>query len=160
MGTYVCLELAHWLQREGAPLPLGLMLAAGSAPHHRKRLRRHLLPEADFIAELQGYGGTPPQVFAHRELIELVLPVLRADFEMVDEYDRAPEPRLPVPLAIWGGEQDCSVPLPAIEGWRDHTTASVEIALLPGGHFFLNSAGEQLREGVERTLRQWVLGKA
>jgi len=156
LGTYVSLELAHWLQAEGAPAPLGLMLAAGPPPHQRQRRKIYTLGEEDFIVELKRYGGTPPEVFENRDLMDLLLPLLRADFEMADEYRRAPEPRLSLPFSVWGGAEDTS-PLPqALEGWRDYTTASIELQVLPGGHFFLLSAGERLREGVQHTLHQWA----
>jgi medium-chain acyl-[acyl-carrier-protein] hydrolase len=157
LGSYVSLELAHWLQREGASAPLGLMLAAGVPPHQRQSQKLYTLRDEDFIAELERYGGTPPQVLADRELMDLILPMLRADFEMADEYRRAPEPRLSVPFSVWGGEEDTSPSPRVLAGWRDHTTASFELQVLPGGHFFLLSAGERFREGVHRTLHQWGL---
>lgn len=156
LGTYVCLELAHWLQRRGAPLPLGLMLAAGAPPHLRRSQALYTLLDEDFIAELKRYGGTPAQVLAHRELMELLLPVLRADFEMADMYRRAPEPRLALPFAVWGGQADADPSPQELEGWRALTSASFSLQLLPGGHFFLLSEGARFREGAERTLHQWA----
>jgi surfactin synthase thioesterase subunit len=156
LGAYVGLELTHWLQREGAPAPLGLMLAAAPPPHQRQSQKLYTLRDEEFIAQLQRYGGTPPEVFENRELVELLLPLLRADFEMADEYRRAPEPCLSLPVSVWGGEEDHSPTPPALDGWRDYTTARVELQVLPGGHFFLLSAGDALREGVQRTLRQWA----
>jgi medium-chain acyl-[acyl-carrier-protein] hydrolase len=149
LGTLVCLELAHWLQGVGAPAPLELMLAAGSPPHRERAKRIYTLPDADFIAELRDYGGTPPQVLAHRELMELFLPVLRADFEMADEYRRPPEPRLAMPITVWGGAEDTR-PLPRLLAeWRDFTSGDFGLQILPGGHFFL-FAHDKLREGVEQ----------
>lgn len=156
LGTYVSLELAHWLQHVGAPPPLGLMLAAASPPHLRRSQELYTLLDEEFIAELKRYGGTPAQVLAHRELMEMLLPVLRADFEMADEYRRAPEPRLPLPLSIWGGTEDADVAPTALVGWHELSTGDFTLRLLPGGHFFLLSAGDKLREDVERTLRQWA----
>jgi medium-chain acyl-[acyl-carrier-protein] hydrolase len=156
LGTHVSLELAHWLQREGAPAPLGLMLAA-SVPAHRRQPRRvYALPEEALIEELRRYGGTPPQILAERELMQLILPVLRADFEMVDEYRRDPEPRLDLPLSVWGGQEDTDSPPKALESWRDHTRGHFALEVLPGGHFFLQTSGDKLREGMERTLRRWT----
>lgn len=155
LGSYVSLELTHWLQRAGAPAPLGLMLAAGAPPHLKQHHGVYALPEEAFLAELRRYGGTPPQVLAERELMELLMPVLRADFEMADEYRRAPEPRLALPLSVWGGQEDTEPSPRALEAWRDHSTAPFALEVLPGGHFFLQTSGDRLREGVERTLRQW-----
>lgn len=159
LGAYVSLELAHWLRREGAPAPLGLMLAAARPPHQRQSQKLYTLRDEDFLAELQRYGGTPAEVLKNRELMELLLPVLRADFEMSDEYRRAAEPRLTVPFSIWGGEQDTTPSPEDLVGWRDHTTASCALEVIPGGHFFLLSSGDQLRASVHRTLHQWAAGQ-
>jgi surfactin synthase thioesterase subunit len=156
MGCLVSLELTHWLRRQGAPAPLGLLLAASTPPHQRKIRRRAALPDKEFISEVTRYGGMPAPLLESKELMELLLPVLRADLEMVDEYHGPVEPPLSLPFAIWGGQEDIDPAPQALEGWRDLTTGSVDIQLIPGGHFFLLSAGDMLRKGVEQTLRKWA----
>jgi len=157
LGTYVSLELAHWLQHEGAPAPLGLMLAAGSSPHQKQSRKRYTLGDGELLEELGKYGGTPPQVLENRELMELLLPVLRADFEMAEEYQRAVEPRLSLPFSVWGGQEDASPAPEALEGWRDYTTGPCTLQLFPGGHFFmLSTSGDALKESVQRTVHQWA----
>lgn len=149
LGALISLELAHWLQGVGAPAPLELMLAAGSPPHRERGKRIHTLPDADFISELRRYGGTPQQVLAHRELLELLLPMLRADFELAAEYHRSPEPRLATPLTVWGGAEDPQPSPRLLTEWRDFTTGDFGLHVVPGGHFFL-FAHDMLREGVEQ----------
>jgi surfactin synthase thioesterase subunit len=155
LGTYVCLELARWLERMSGPAPVGLLLAAGTPPQRTRTRSLHTLPDADFIAELDHYGGTPPQVLAHQELMQMLMPVLRADFEMAGEYSASAEPPLSVRMAVWGGAEDTHPSPEELEGWRDFTTGSFVRHVVPGGHFFLNSPRGELREGVKRTLLQW-----
>ena len=156
LGCLISLELAHWLRRQGARAPLGLQLAACTPPHQRKIRGRHTLPDKDFIADFNRYGGMPAAVLEHRELMELMMPVLRADIEQVDEYHGPAEPPLSLPFALWGGQEDTDPTPQGLEGWRDFTTGSVELQQLPGGHFFILSAGDQLRKGVEQKLLQWA----
>lgn len=155
LGTSVCLALTRWLERVGAPAPRGLLLAAGTPPQLQRSRLLHALPEADFIDELRRYGGTPPQVLAHRELMELLLPVLRADFEMAETYAPAPHPPLSIPMAVWGGAEDPSPSPSVLERWRDFTTGDFTLRIVPGGHFFLNSPDGTLRREVEGTLLPW-----
>ncbi|WP_224360651.1 thioesterase II family protein [Hyalangium versicolor] len=156
LGTYVALELAHWLQQEAAPAPLGLMLAAGASPHQMQGRKLYTLRDGELLAELGKYGGTPPQVLEDRELMEVLLPVLRADFEMAEEYRRRMEPGLSLPFNVWGGQEDTSPSPQALEGWREYTTGPCTLQVLPGGHFFMfSSSGDVLRESVQRTLQQW-----
>jgi medium-chain acyl-[acyl-carrier-protein] hydrolase len=63
------------------------MVSGCAAPQSRGTPRRlHQLPEDELIAELRTYQGTPAEVLAHRELMDLLLPVLRADFALVEHY--------------------------------------------------------------------------
>ncbi len=158
LGCLVSLELAHWLRRQGAPAPVGMLLAACTPPHQRKTRGRYTLPDKDFIADFNRYGGMPAAVLASKELMELMMPVLRADIEQVDEYSVPTEPPLSLPFALWGGQEDTNPSPQGLEGWRDFTTGSVELQVLPGGHFFILSAGDQLRKGVEQKLLQWARG--
>jgi medium-chain acyl-[acyl-carrier-protein] hydrolase len=158
LGTYLCLELARWLQRVGAPAPLGLMLAAGVPPESERERSTHTLPDEDFLRKVQSYGGIPPEVLAHQELLQLVLPIMRADYEMVGGYTPAVDPPLPIPFAVWGGAED-TAPAPGdLERWRKFTSSHFALEILPGGHFFFRSAGDKLRKSVERTLSEWSAG--
>jgi medium-chain acyl-[acyl-carrier-protein] hydrolase len=158
LGTHLCLELARWLQRVGAPAPLGLMLAAGVAPLGDRERTIHTLPDEDFLRRLQSYGGIPPEVLAHQELLQLVLPIVRADFEMVCGYAPAVAPPLPIPFALWGGAEDTEPSPRDLERWRQFTSGHFAHQILPGGHFFLRSAGDELRKSMERTLYEWSAG--
>lgn len=158
LGTAISLSLAHWLRRSGAPAPRGMMMAAGTPPKLCRPRGAHTLSDEALITELRRLGATPPQVLAHRELLELLLPVVRADFEMLDTLTHADEAPLSVPMAIWGGKEDSEPSPQALEAWRDYTTEECALQLMPGGHFFLHSAPDALREDVERTLIRWTAG--
>jgi medium-chain acyl-[acyl-carrier-protein] hydrolase len=155
LGTFLCLELARWLQRVGARVPLGLMLAAGVPPDQEREQSSHVLTDEELIARMKRIGGTPPEVLAHPKLMQLLLPMLRADFEMASRYSAPTDSPLPLPFAVWGGIQD-DQPLPEeLERWRKFTRGSFAIHLIPGGHFFLHHAGDELRQGLKRTLAEW-----
>jgi medium-chain acyl-[acyl-carrier-protein] hydrolase len=155
LGSLVSLMLAYWLRRSGAPAPRGMMVAAGTPPRLCLPRATFTLSDEALIDELRRYGAAPPQVLAHRELMELMLPMVRADFEMVDTFVHPDEAPLAVPMAVWGGEEDSRPSPDTLAAWREHTTQDFSLELLPGGHFFIHSAAQQLREAVERTLLRW-----
>ncbi|HVG59534.1 MAG TPA: alpha/beta fold hydrolase [Hyalangium sp.] len=155
LGASISLQLAYWLRRTGAPAPQGLMIGAGTPPGFWKpRGALHMSDEA-LIAMLREYGAAPPQVLAHEELMRLLLPMVRADFEMIDTYPVPDEEPLSVPLAVWGGTEDLQPSPQHLEAWRGYTTRDFTLQLISGGHFFLFSAAELLREAMERTLLRW-----
>lgn len=152
MGTRIALALAQRWQARGAPLPLGMIMAAAMAPH-RNRPSRGELDDASFIQLLRSYEGTPPMVFEHRELLEMILPSLRADFAIADTV----LPALPVacPLSAWTGTEDPHVPPGEIEHWRELTKGEFRSRIFPGRHFFLRTARDELLAALREELVRW-----
>jgi surfactin synthase thioesterase subunit len=94
------------------------------------------LPDAEFLAEVQAYGGIPAELLADPELLELFLPALRADFALFESYRFRPGPVPDCPVRLYGGAQDHRVTPARLAAWgKVVPIASTE--LLPGGHFYL-----------------------
>jgi medium-chain acyl-[acyl-carrier-protein] hydrolase len=141
MGAVIAFELARRLARE----PLHLFVSGRQAPQLPPRdLHTYDLPDAEFIEELQRLGGTPREALAHPELMQLMLPLLRADFEAIQTYAYAPGPPLHCPVTAFGGLEDEDVSREQLEAWREQTDARFDAHLLPGDHFFLHSAQARL----------------
>lgn len=140
LGALVGFEIARLLRRWRSDTHLvGLLVSACRAPQ-RPLGREPIadLPEAAFLAALNRLGGTPEEVLANEELVELLLPALRADFGLAERYHYMEEPPLSCPIFAFGGQQDPEVSLTALTGWQYQTTAEFELRLFPGGHFYVN----------------------
>src|ERR1051325_10798789 len=112
MGAIICFELARHLRRQRPDTqPAYLFVSGRRAPQFPDTDRvTYDLPEPELIAELRRLHGTPQEVLEHPELMRLMLPLLRADFELVQTYEYTPEPPLGCPIAVFGGLQDYEVP--------------------------------------------------
>jgi surfactin synthase thioesterase subunit len=108
----------------------------------------HDLPESEFLERVQNFGGTPSAALADPELRQLILPALRADFQLRDTYRFIPQPPLACPITVIGGAEDRFADRPALDAWRRHTSAGFEASILPGGHFFFNPDPRPLLEVV------------
>jgi medium-chain acyl-[acyl-carrier-protein] hydrolase len=140
MGGLLAYELARALRRSGRPLPLHLFMSGTPAPHLQKGDRHlHELPDEQFLDEIARLNGTPPEVLADAELRALVLPTLRADFAVMERYSWMPEPPLDVPITAYAGKDDATAPAGDLSAWREHSSSSFCMRLLPGDHFFLHS---------------------
>ena len=66
-----------------------------------------MLPEEPFIEMLrQRYNNIPPAVLAEPELLKLLLPMVRADFKLIETYQYREEAPLDYPIIAFGGAQD------------------------------------------------------
>jgi surfactin synthase thioesterase subunit len=92
-------------------------------------------------------------VLEHPELMDLVMPLLRADFALLETHRHRPGPPLPCPITACGGLSDPDVSDEEVEGWREHAGGPFRKVMLPGNHFFLlHEAGDELRRVVGRAL--------
>ena len=138
LGALVSFELARRIRRQYGLYPVRLFVSAGRAPQIAQRGRPiHTLPEKEFLAELRQLNGTPSELLDHEELMEIMLPILRADFAVYETYVYSTEPPLKCPISAFGGLQDHSLSNSDLEAWRDQTSGSFSLRMLPGDHFFL-----------------------
>jgi medium-chain acyl-[acyl-carrier-protein] hydrolase len=155
MGALVVFELTRELRRRRVPLPVLLAVSGHEAPQRPDPDPpiAHL-PDAEFIRELRArYDGIPEQVLAEQELLQLLLPVLRADVLLMESYVYGDEPALECALSCYGGEQDRHVGREDLEAWREQTRGPFTLRVFPGGHFFIESA----RDAVLKALREDLL---
>jgi medium-chain acyl-[acyl-carrier-protein] hydrolase len=152
LGALVAYELAQEL-RANAAGPRHLFVSASPPPPSAGQRRPiHTLPDSQFIAELRRLKGTPEEVLQHRELMELLLPVLRADFTLLNTYTPRQQPPLPCPIAAFAGVADQEIPADVVQRWQEHTAASFRLRVVPGDHFFLHSAGPALIQAIRYDL--------
>lgn len=141
MGALVAFELARGLRATPQPLtPVHLFVSAMSAPQQARTWEPvHHLPDAEFVERIRGLAGTPEQVLAHPELMRLLTPTLRADFEVCETYQYQAQAPLACPITAFAGTDDAEVPVAGVEAWRAQTTAHSSVHIVSGGHFFLQS---------------------
>jgi len=142
MGGRIAFALAQKLKALGRPQPELLAVSASRAPG-RPGQNAARLTDAAFRQYLQELGGIPPDLLNDEELMELMLPVLRADFQLNDSLNPAPIP-LDCPILAWGGDSDREVTEEDLFAWRNFTNSAFEVKLFPGGHFFLRAHRQAL----------------
>lgn len=138
LGALIGFELARQIRRQYGVHPIRLFASAGRAPQIPHRAPPiHTLPDNEFLAELRRLNGTPRELLDHEELMEVMLPILRADFALYETYLYTTEPPLNCPISAFGGLQDRKVTASDLEEWRAQTSASFSLRMFPGDHFFL-----------------------
>src|SRR5262245_7864563 len=153
LGALVAFELARRLGRDGGPQPVQLFVSGCGAPQARTPERSvHTLQDAEFREELRHLNGTPSSVLDNDELMEVLLPTLRADFALCETYTFAPGPPLTCPVSALGGLGDDAVSRQDLDAWREQTTGPFRRYMLPGDHFFLLTAQPLLLRALARDL--------
>ena len=101
-------------------------------------------------------NGTPPDVIANAELMDILLPLLRADFQAVETYDYTEEPPLDLPIRVYCGRDDHETPAEQLVEWDRHTTTESRVTLFDGDHFYLRQSGAAIRAQVHKDLQEII----
>jgi surfactin synthase thioesterase subunit len=166
LGSLLAFELSWQRWQAGAALPAALLVAGAPAPFTRDPERfARALSDDELRAELAQLGGTPQAVLDSAELMSLVLPIVRADFQVVADYRCARDEgatlaaglpvqrRIPCPIHVFGGIEDATTP-ENLAAWKQHTVSACGVNMFPGGHFFVQHEEAQLLSVLEQRLSQ------
>jgi medium-chain acyl-[acyl-carrier-protein] hydrolase len=142
MGAIVAYEFVRALARRYDRHPVHLFVSGRGAPQFGPGPGRipYDLPDTEFIAALRALDGTPIAALEDGDLKDLFLPIIRADFQLVQTYRFEPGAPLACPISALGGLKDDHVPREHLLEWRTHTSGPFRMTMLPGGHFFINES--------------------
>ncbi len=145
LGGLIAFEICHQLRLERLSLPIHLIISGCTAPNLRiERRTLSTLPKFAFLNELSRLNGTPKELLKNDELMELMLPSLRADFALYESYRYKQRDLLECPITVFGGDNDQEVSLQQLNAWQDETQNSFSIYQLTGDHFFLHHKDNEL----------------
>ena len=155
LGALIGFELARQLRRQNQPIPLHFFVSSRPAPQiPNPNLPIHQLPDTAFVEALHDYNGTPEAVLQDPELRSLFLPILQADFGMLETYAYTPEAPLNCSITAFGGLQDKKVSRDDLAGWHEQTSSTFTLRMFPGDHFFLNKEQGTLLPAISQDLSQ------
>lgn len=150
MGAVLSYSLINRLQQTGHKLPDALFAAASLAPQVMgKKTPIYTLSDEDFMVEIGRLGGMPDAIMNEPALLQLAIPVLRADFQALYTYNEPQFATLDCPIMVYGGSEDPHAPRNSLANWRSLTSANFNIRLFSGSHFFINSSKTQLLKTLE-----------
>lgn len=150
MGALISFEIARSLRKAGLPGPQRLFVSASSAPQLPRKPPRHNLPDREFVEALRALGGTPDLVLNDPNLLRDFLPLLRADFSVVDTYEYLEDEPLECPIHVLGGKEDPEVPHEQLLAWRAQTRAGFHSRIFPGGHFYIERVWREVMDDILR----------
>jgi surfactin synthase thioesterase subunit len=153
LGAMTAFEVARVIRRDLNLEPVHLFVSGCRAPQlPYEDLLLHRMPDDQLLNELRRLNGTPSAVLESAELMALMLPLIRADLEMIETYDYTSEAPLSCPLSVYGGLLDTAVRREQLEAWRDQTTARFRLRFFDGDHFFIRHAESLLVQDVKMKL--------
>lgn len=153
MGARIAFELTRELRRRAAPAPAHLIVAGNRGPSvPRREPPMHTMTDAELVGVMRTLGGTPPELLDNREMLDLALPIMRADCELLETAEHRVEPPLATPILALGGVRDPYVTAADLAGWGPETSAKFSALQLDGDHFFVQSHAAEVLARVDEVL--------
>jgi medium-chain acyl-[acyl-carrier-protein] hydrolase len=140
MGAILSFELARYVRNRANLSPAQLFVSGWRSPELMDERRDYDLPTDVFIAMLRRMNGTPDEILENPEALEFLLPIVRADFEAAQTYTYREDLTLSCPIKAFAGIKDLGTPPEMMKSWKNHTTSSFSITILPGDHFFVTQS--------------------
>jgi medium-chain acyl-[acyl-carrier-protein] hydrolase len=155
LGSLIAFEVAHELRRYYLKSPKYLIVSGRNAPHTQSRDEiLHNLPDEQLVKGLMKYQGLPDEILQNKELLEVLLPRLRADFTLSETYQYKKRPTLDCPILALGGDNDPTVNYDELAAWETQTIKKCSVKLFPGGHFFLSTAKKEVWDVISLALKE------
>ncbi len=154
MGGLVSFELTRLLRSKYSIAPFHLFISARRAPQiPLTKPPLHVLSDSNLQDELRSLNGTPKAVLESMELMQMFLPILRADFAVLETYIYTQKQPLECPITVFGGLQDQEVSHEDLQAWQEQTKAAFSLHEFNGDHFFIHSHQQSLIKLISQELQ-------
>ena len=154
MGAALAFEVALRLEADehrGGPTRLFASGRRGPSTHREEKV--HLQDDNGLLAEVRRLNGTASSLLGDDELMRAALPSLRADYRIAETYSCDPEATVNCPISVLTGDNDPKTTVDEAKEWARHTTASSDLHVFPGGHFFLTAHSDEIIKILEQHFR-------
>jgi surfactin synthase thioesterase subunit len=160
MGALLAYEVACELRARGFALPVHMFLSARGAVHcvAPRTTPVDAMTNDELVDHLATLGGTPREILNDPRVMNIVMPMIRADFRALDRWKHRPQRPLRIPITAFAGRGDATVDVDSVREWCRHTESEFRFHLLNGAHFFLHSEEQTLLDLIVRVLSDdaWI----
>lgn len=154
MGTIIAFELCRKIMGENERQPLHLFVS-GRYPPSTRRTEKYLsrLPDNIFLEEVCKLGGTSTELVVNKELCDIFVPILKADYRIIEEYKYINSDRkFNYGITAFNGKDDLEVTYNEVKEWGQHTLLQNPIYEFEGNHFFINDKIAEISEIINSTI--------
>ncbi|MGW6727273.1 thioesterase II family protein [Nocardia sp. NPDC055029] len=133
LGAVLAFEVARLL----GPRVSHLFVSGSPDPWHPRSERASELSDEQFLAQVETFAGYSHPALAHPEMRQIVLPALRADVAMHENYLAEPGAVIAAPITALRGRDDALVAESDMRGWAQATSAEFALHTFAGGHMYI-----------------------
>ncbi|MFE5481260.1 thioesterase II family protein [Streptomyces sp. NPDC056527] len=136
-GALLAYETVRRLSEKAPDIAATLVVSGSNRPGTPRAGRVTGLSDDDFVAGVAEIAGYKHPALDEPELRELILPTLRTDVAMHENYVHTAAGPIDVPVLAVRGRSDDLVSAAELAEWREITSAGFDQTEIDGGHMYL-----------------------
>jgi surfactin synthase thioesterase subunit len=144
LGAVLAYELAHRFCAAPGFDVARLIVSGSPGPWTRRARRATGLADDDFLDRVREFAQYDAETMQDPEVRKVVLPTLRADVEMHEEYVSGKSDPLPAPITSLRGHDDQLVSADQAAEWAKATNREFELIELPGSHMYVMHSADDI----------------
>ncbi|MBR2563479.1 MAG: thioesterase [Paenibacillus sp.] len=140
LGGIAAYYVAERIQKElpDVAQTLRLVLSACNTPADCGVNRYDQMSDDQLIHQLFSYDGLPKELIHEKELLQYFMPVIRADFRMLESAATLEYQPISLPVLYLRGERDNAVPLQSVLKWEPYFDVPMKLQTIrEGTHMFV-----------------------
>lgn len=129
------------------------LFVAAHYPPHASELRKQYSSMSDemLCGEMEKFGGLDARIIANKRFLDIYLPVIRKDYQLLEEYAFDGEKmKVPCKITVFYSEEDTKYEV--IRGWEDYTKEGIVFHRYHGNHFFLKKQEKEIAKDIRRAI--------
>ena len=155
MGGIIAYFTAQRLLRQGnnCCASLSLIISSSNTPQEYGGKKYSSMSDDELLEQMISYGGFPEDILREKELLTCFLPVFRADFRVMETASELEYEKLDIPIYIFLGDNDKSVPFNSLIQWNRYFKRDMSICLIKcGSHMMIHEQVSSVARMIERIL--------
>ena len=146
MGSWVLYELVRLIQeKQELPQPKILFFSGNTVPQIKATERMSDLSDDAFWEQIYLLGGLEKELYEIGEFKEYILPILKNDYRILEDYAGPEVEKLKtdIKICIISGQKD-NITEEECRQWAEFTDQPLEIQWFTGDHFYFRQEGRAL----------------
>lgn len=153
-GALLAFETAKELEKMGCLPQVSLVLAiARAAPQLAPKQTVADLADDELLTYVRNLGGIPAEIETELAFLDMLLPILRADFRANDLYFASSDVTVSSPISTIIGDNDPSTEGKSAADWAHRTRTKHRLTKVAGGHFFVTENPATAFDSIRRELQ-------
>jgi surfactin synthase thioesterase subunit len=144
LGAVIAFEITKLIEKQGIE-PKCLIVSGRQPPHLSLKMPPiSELSDQDLLKGLLDLEGTDREIVKHPELLEIILPIIRADFKIGEKYLLPIQDQINCPIIAIGANNDPWVKVDELSQWQKFTRQECQLKTISGDHFYVKNDFQEI----------------